>query len=95
MKKNTLVPVFNESFVFDVAMMDLSDIRLDILVMDYDRFTANDLMGVVIIGESSPSESGRSHWDEMMASPKHRMSRWHSLRAPQSGYQVATLKRSQ
>ena len=83
MKKNTLVPVFNESFVFDVAMMDLLDISLEILVMDYNHFTAkNDLVGVIVIGEHSPHESGRSHWDEIMASPKHRVSRWHWIHPP-------------
>ena len=95
MKKNTLVPVFNESFVFDVAMMDLSGISLEILVMEYDRFSANDLVGVIIIGENSPHESGRSHWDEIMASPKHRVCRWHSIRPPQPGFQAGTLKRSE
>ncbi len=81
-KKNTLVPVFNESFAFDVSRMDLLDISLEFSLMDYDRFTANDLVGVVVIGEHSPHESGKSHWDEIMASPKHRVSRWHSIRPP-------------
>lgn len=95
MKKNTLVPVFNESFIFDVAMMDLSDISLEVVVMDYDRFSANDLVGVIIIGEHSPHESGRSHWEEIMVSPKHRVSRWHTIRPPQPGFKVDTLERSE
>ena len=94
MKKNTLIPAFNESFVFDVAMMNPSGISLEVLVMDYDRFSANDLVGVIIIGENSPHESGKSHWEEIMASPKHRVCRWHSIRPPQPGFQVGTLKRS-
>ncbi len=93
-KKNTLFPVFNESFVFDVSMRDLSEISLEVVVMDYDRFSANDLVGVIIIGENSPHKSGRSHWNEIIASPKHRVSHWHSIRSPEPGFKADNLKRS-
>ncbi len=95
MKKNTLSPVFNEAFVFDVARMNPSGISLEILVMDYDRFKTNELVGVIIIGGKSPHDSGRSHWEEIMGSPRHRVCRWHSIRAPQPGFQAGTLKRDQ
>ena len=78
-KRNTLLPVFNESFQFDVKDMDLKNLHLEVLVMDHDRFRRNDIMGVVYIGPNSPQECGRSHWSEMMVSMNSSVSRWHPL----------------
>ena len=81
-KKNTLLPVFNEAFQFDIAGMDLRDITLEVLVMDYDRFSRNDLMGVISIGENVAHLSGRNHWLAMQSSPNQAISNWHSLQPP-------------
>ncbi len=78
-RKNTLIPIFNERFQFHVPHMDLSSVVLEIRVMDYDRFTPNDLMGVVLIGENVPQDSGREHWVEMISSVNQSVSNWHSL----------------
>ena len=78
-KRNTLLPVFNEPFQFDVKDMDLKNLHLEVLVMDHDRFRRNDIMGVVYIGPNSPQECGRSHWSEMMVSVNSSVSRWHPL----------------
>lgn len=45
-KKRTLSPVFNESFVFDVpqeATEGLNDIGLEFLLLDWDRVTKNEV----------------------------------------------------
>ena len=46
-KKHTLNPVFNESFVFDLPESEskpiLSRIRLEFLVFDWDRVTKNEV----------------------------------------------------
>lgn len=78
-RKNTLVPIFNERFQFHVPPVDLSTIVLELRVMDYDRFTPNDLMGVVLIGEGVPQDSGREHWAEMVSSVNQAVSNWHPI----------------
>lgn len=44
-KKRTLNPVFNESFVFDLppAATSLDNISLEFLVLDWDRVTKNEV----------------------------------------------------
>ena len=37
-KKRTLNPVFNESFIFDVSKDGLSQVAILLTVFDYDRF---------------------------------------------------------
>lgn len=80
-KKNTLNPVFNESFQFSIPKtgINLKDVSLDLVVMDYDRFSRDDRMGFVTIGEQSTHESGRKHWADMLSSPGHSVSQWHPI----------------
>ena len=78
-KKNTLVPIYNESFQFDVSGMDIRSVSLEIWIMDYDWFSRNDKMGVVYVGANSPQEVGRSHWLEILNSPEHQTSHWHTV----------------
>jgi len=59
--------------------MELQDISFEILIMDYDRFTANDLVGVVYIGGHVVQESGRTHWSNVLSSPLERISSWHYI----------------
>ena len=45
-KKRTLNPVFNESFVFDLPQLDeegLKNISLEFLLLDWDRVTKNEV----------------------------------------------------
>ena len=43
-KKRTLNPVFNESFLFDVPYNEgLQNISLEFLVLDWDRMTKNEV----------------------------------------------------
>ena len=44
-KKRTLNPVFNESFVFDLpaSATSLDNISLEFLVLDWDRVTKNEV----------------------------------------------------
>ena len=78
-KRRTLNPEYKESFLFDVTHMELRDISFEILIMDYDRFTANDLVGVVYIGGHVVQESGRTHWSNVLSSPLERISSWHYI----------------
>ena len=80
-RRNTLAAVFNEPFQFDLEQRDIFDISLELLVMDYDRFSRNDIMGIVLLGGSVHYHSGRSHWAEMIASSRQSITQWHSIRA--------------
>ena len=75
-KKNTLIPVFNESVQFSLTSYDFNSLSLDVLLMEYDRFTHDSVVGVVNIGAGSRSEVGRSHWEEAMSSADQPISRY-------------------
>ena len=79
MKQKTLVPVYNEPFRFDLRNRDLEDVELEVFVMDYDRFSRNDAMGVVLLGKDVKHESGKKHWTDMLLSPQNSVSMWHTI----------------
>ncbi|MCP9260884.1 hypothetical protein DINM_004288 [Dirofilaria immitis] len=63
-KKCTLSPVYNESFVFELPCteeQDLDNVNFEIVVMDWDRLTKNELMGKCFIG------SNDEHWLQVRA----------------------------
>lgn len=78
-KRNSLTPVFNESFQFNISEMDVSDISLEFVVMDYDRFSRNDLIGVAYVGRHESTLFGHSHWEEVLCSIGVSISRWHPI----------------
>lgn len=78
-KKHTLVPVFNEPFQFDIYSLDTTELSMDIIVMDYDRFSRDEVVGIVHLGSMVADEIGKTHWDEMIATPNNAISRWHSI----------------
>lgn len=92
-KKRTLSPVFNESFVFDLPddCKDLSNISLELMLLDWDRVTKNEVIGRLTLGgngaennESSKAEDKRissavHHWKEMINSPRRQIAEWHKL----------------
>ena len=78
-KRNTLIPVFNESFQFDLSEMNVKEVAMEILMMDYDRFSRNDVVGVVYIGEQVPHDTGRQHWEQLLSQPNTSISSWHSI----------------
>ncbi len=48
-KKRTLNPVFNESFVFDLPKSEdgLASVQLEFMLLDWDRVTKNEVSNVV------------------------------------------------
>ena len=75
-----MVPIFNESFLFEVPEGDIESVHLKVLVMDYDRFSKNDPMGVVLIGSNVDDQAGCKHWREMVVNPNSSVSQWHVLK---------------
>lgn len=78
-KKNTLIPVFNESFQFDTSGLSLEEIVLQVRLMDYDRFSRDDQIGTILIGETVEQELGREHWEQVMESPHQPVTLWHPV----------------
>ncbi|KAF7460692.1 synaptotagmin-11 [Marmota monax] len=78
-KKCTLNPIFNESFIYDIPTDLLPDISIEFLVIDFDRTTKNEVVGRLILGAHSVTSSGAEHWREVCESPRKPVAKWHSL----------------
>ncbi|XP_018028264.1 synaptotagmin-11 isoform X2 [Hyalella azteca] len=81
-KKRTVNPVFNESFVFDLpsGAEDLSNVSLDFLLLDWDRVTKNEVIGRLELGGPRCVGSAKHHWAEVITSPRRQIAEWHKLR---------------
>lgn len=81
-KKRTLNPVFNESFVFDLpsGAKDLSSISLEFLLLDWDRVTKNEVIGRLELGGPKSIGTALHHWAEVVSSPRRQIAEWHKLR---------------
>ncbi|KAI4899349.1 hypothetical protein NFI96_008697, partial [Prochilodus magdalenae] len=78
-KKCTLNPVFNESFIYDVPAELMPDISIEFLLIDFDRTTKNEVVGRLVLGGQSPTPSGVTHWREVCDNPRRQIAKWHNL----------------
>uniref|UniRef100_H3A4S6 Synaptotagmin 11 n=1 Tax=Latimeria chalumnae TaxID=7897 RepID=H3A4S6_LATCH len=78
-KKCTLNPVFNESFIYDIPLELLADISVEFLVIDFDRTTKNEVVGRLVLGAHSITANGVEHWREVCENPRRQIAKWHSL----------------
>ena len=84
MKHRTLNPVYNESFSYEVTndmrmTMDVEGVTISFGVVDHDLLMPNDKMGYVSVGKHASTKLGREHWNEVLKSPRHRISFWHPI----------------
>ena len=80
-KKRTLNPVFNESFVFDVPCNEgLQNISLEFHMLDWDRVMKNEVIGQLQIGAGPRDLLEARHWDEVINCPRKQIAEWHKLR---------------
>ncbi|EFX81695.1 synaptotagmin 4 protein, variant 2 [Daphnia pulex] len=81
-KKRTLNPVFNESFVFDLpaSATSLDNISLEFLVLDWDRVTKNEVIGRLELGGAKTIGTALHHWNEVLNSPRRQIAEWHKLK---------------
>lgn len=78
-KKRTLHPVFNESFVFDVPYNEgLTNISLECLVLDWDRVAKNEMIGRMEIGLNKDGLE-QQHWQEVINCPRKQIAEWHKM----------------
>jgi len=80
-KKRTLNPVFNESFVFELPHMEegLKNISLEFMLLDWDRVTKNEVIGRLELGGEKCEGTALHHWNEVLASPRRQIAEWHKL----------------
>ncbi|XP_043684991.1 synaptotagmin-4 [Vespula pensylvanica] len=81
-KMRTLSPVFNEPFIFEIPnnIHSLSNVSLEIILYDWDRFTKNEVIGRLKFGGPKCQESALNHWNEICRSPRRQVAEWHKLR---------------
>ncbi|KAL0270726.1 UNVERIFIED_CONTAM: hypothetical protein PYX00_008032 [Menopon gallinae] len=81
-KKRTLNPVFNESFVFEIpAGTDrLDKVSLEFLLLDWDRVTKNEVIGRLELGGDKNVGAALHHWNEVCNSPRRQIAEWHKLK---------------
>merc|ERR1719410_11742 len=81
-KKRTLNPVFNESFVFDLPRNEsgLGKVQLEFMLLDWDRVTKNEVIGRLELGGPSCEGPELAHWKEIQASPRRQIAEWHKLK---------------
>ncbi|PAA85911.1 hypothetical protein BOX15_Mlig006251g2 [Macrostomum lignano] len=78
-KKRTLNPVYNESFVFEVPPNEgLHQLSLELLVLDWDRVTKNEVIGRLELGLAK-GDLPDKHWQEVMNCPRKQIAEWHRL----------------
>ncbi|XP_071766693.1 synaptotagmin-11a [Centroberyx gerrardi] len=78
-KKCTLNPVFNESFILEVPAELLADVSVEFLVVDFDRTAKNEVVGRLVLGGQSPMPMGITHWREVCDNPRRQIAKWHNL----------------
>ena len=93
-KRNTLIPIFNEPFQFDLSEMHPKQVALDILMMNCDPFSRiNDVVGAVYIGAQVPHDTGRQHWEQIISQPNATASSWHAILAITAKTEQRTRKK--
>lgn len=83
-KKRTLNPYFNESFLFEVPFEQISKTELKITVYDYDKLGSNDAIGMIHVGYTA-SGAGLRHWTDMINAPRRPIAQWHTLQEIEGG----------
>merc|ERR1712117_668241 len=83
-KKRSLNPVFNESFIFDLPSKDgsLEEVTLEVIMCDWDRITKNEVIGKLQLGGEGCEGSCLTHWEEIQKNPRRPIAHWHTLAGP-------------
>ncbi|KAI1237526.1 hypothetical protein IHE44_0013604 [Lamprotornis superbus] len=72
-------PVYKETFIFQVALFQLSDVTLLISIYNRRSMKRKEMVGWISMGQSSSGEEEQSHWQEMKDSQGTQVCRWHTL----------------
>ncbi|KAI5611702.1 synaptotagmin-16 isoform X2, partial [Silurus asotus] len=72
-------PVFKETFVFQVALFQLSDVTLMVAVYNRRNMKRKEMIGWLALGQNSSGEDESLHWQDMKESGNQQVCRWHAL----------------
>lgn len=72
-------PTYKETFVFQVALFQLSDVTLILSVYNKRSMKRKELIGWISLGLNSSGEDELAHWTQMKESKGQQVCRWHSL----------------
>ncbi|XP_078516453.1 synaptotagmin-16 isoform X1 [Lissotriton helveticus] len=72
-------PVYKETFIFQVALFQLSDVTLMISIYNRRSIKRKEMIGWLSLGQNSSGEEEQSHWLEMKDSRGQQICRWHTL----------------
>ncbi|XP_058021275.1 synaptotagmin-14 isoform X1 [Ahaetulla prasina] len=72
-------PIYKETFIFQVALFQLSDVTLILSVYNKRSMKRKEMIGWISLGLNSSGEEELNHWTEMKESKGQQICRWHSL----------------
>ncbi|XP_069589855.1 synaptotagmin-16 isoform X2 [Ranitomeya imitator] len=72
-------PVYKETFIFQVALFQLTDVTLMISIYNRRTIKRKEMIGWISLGQNSSGEEEQSHWLEMKESKGQEVCRWHTL----------------
>ncbi|XP_013796307.2 synaptotagmin-16 isoform X1 [Apteryx mantelli] len=72
-------PVYKETFIFQVALFQLSDVTLMISIYNRRSMKRKEMIGWISMGQNSSGEEEQSHWQEMKETKGMQVCRWHML----------------
>ncbi|XP_071662125.1 synaptotagmin-14 isoform X5 [Patagioenas fasciata] len=72
-------PIYKETFVFQVALFQLSDVTLILSVYNKRSMKRKEMIGWISLGLNSSGEDELNHWTEMKESKGRQVCRWHTL----------------
>lgn len=73
-------PTYKETFVFQVALFQLSEVSLVLTVFcSRSSMRPRERLGWVSLGLNSSSEEQQAHWTEMKEAEGQQVCHWHTL----------------
>nr|XP_033795846.1 synaptotagmin-14 isoform X2 [Geotrypetes seraphini] len=72
-------PVYKETFIFQVALFQLSDVTLILSVYNKRSMKRKEMIGWISLGLNSSGNEELNHWTEMKESKGQQICRWHAL----------------
>ncbi|XP_074548850.1 synaptotagmin-14 isoform X2 [Halichoeres trimaculatus] len=72
-------PTYKETFVFQVALFQLSDVTLIFSVYNKRSMKRKEMIGWISLGLNSSGEEELTHWIHMKESKGEQVCRWHTL----------------
>lgn len=72
-------PVYKETFVFQVALFQLSDVTLLVSIYNRRSMKRKEMVGWIALGMNSSGEEEQLHWQDMKESRGQQVCRWHVL----------------